>query len=91
MNEAAPRARARLEVIQRIESLLRRLPPWLVMGSCWLLLALVAWADHMGGLDLHLEAFYLLPVFGGVARGGDGRVLRHGTTFGSWWHGSAAA
>ena len=62
MNEAAPMARARLEVILGIESLLRRLPPWLLMGSCWLLLALVAWADHTGGLDLHLEAFYLLPV-----------------------------
>ena len=62
MNEAAPMARAHLEVLQRIESQLRRLPPWLVMGSCWLLLALVAWADHMGGLELHLEAFYLLPV-----------------------------
>lgn len=60
MKEAAPTAP--LPGIHQIEAVLRRLPPWLVTGSCWVLLALVAWADHAGGLDLHLEAFYLLPV-----------------------------
>lgn len=62
MNEAAPMAGAGQGVLQRMESRLLRLPPWLLMGSCWLLLTLVAWVDHVGGLDLHLEAFYLLPV-----------------------------
>jgi len=48
--------------LRTIEFGLRRLPPWLILGLCWLLLALVAWTDHLSGIDLQLEFFYLLPL-----------------------------
>jgi len=48
--------------LRTIEFGLRRLPSWLILGLCWLLLALVAWTDHLSGIDLQLEFFYLLPL-----------------------------
>jgi diguanylate cyclase (GGDEF)-like protein len=47
---------------RKLEFSLRRLPAWLIVGISWLLLALVAWADHFSGLDLQLDFFYLLPL-----------------------------
>jgi diguanylate cyclase (GGDEF)-like protein len=47
---------------RKLEFSLRRLPAWLIVGISWLLLALVAWADHLSGLDLQLDFFYLLPL-----------------------------
>lgn len=48
--------------LRTIEFGLRHLPSWLILGLCWLLLALVAWTDHLSGIDLQLEFFYLLPL-----------------------------
>lgn len=62
MAEHAPPPAERRSAARWIESLLGRLPPWIVLGSCWLLLALVASADHLVGLDVHLEAFYFVPI-----------------------------
>jgi diguanylate cyclase (GGDEF)-like protein len=47
---------------RKLEFSLRRLPSWLIVGLSWLILALVAWADHLSGLDLQLDFFYLLPL-----------------------------
>jgi diguanylate cyclase (GGDEF)-like protein len=45
-----------------LEFSLRRLPPPLILGLCWLALALVAWVDRRSGLDLQLDFFYLPPL-----------------------------
>jgi diguanylate cyclase (GGDEF)-like protein len=48
--------------VRKLEFILRKFPPWLLVGASWLALALVAWADHLSGQDLQLEFFYLLPL-----------------------------
>lgn len=47
---------------RKLEFSLRRLPPWLILGLSWLALALVAWIDHLSGLELQLELFYIPPL-----------------------------
>ncbi len=47
---------------RKLEFSLRRLPSWLILGLSWTVLALVAWSDHVSGLDLQLEFFYLPPL-----------------------------
>jgi diguanylate cyclase (GGDEF)-like protein len=47
---------------RRLEFRLRRLPSWVPLGASWLVLALVAWADHVAGQNLQLEFFYLPPL-----------------------------
>ncbi len=47
---------------RRFEFVLRRFPPWLIVGVSWLLIAEVAWLDYFSGPDLHLDTFYLLPL-----------------------------
>jgi diguanylate cyclase (GGDEF)-like protein len=48
--------------LRNIEFSLRRLPSWLILGICWLILSLVAWIDHLSGIDLQLDFFYLPPI-----------------------------
>lgn len=48
---------------RKFEFTLRRLPAWVLVAMCWLLLSLVAWVDHLSGQDLQLEFFYLPPLF----------------------------
>ncbi len=47
---------------RRLEFTLRKLPSWLLLGASWLVLAFVAWADHVSGQDIQLEFFYLPPI-----------------------------
>jgi diguanylate cyclase (GGDEF)-like protein len=47
---------------RKLEFTLRRLPSWLLLLLCWLIMAGVAWMDHVSGQDLQLDFFYLPPL-----------------------------